>query len=176
MHARPPSRALDQAVQAAQPSSSTQATKRVHRHAHGVATGSQKPAPADAGYGTGHRDHHPHRTAAARHTHSGPDHSHSTSSCPICLDLAALQVPVRPVRWEYRHVDGEDMPGTSNFDMNTCFGAPKNRRFRASLVRRPCELGTWLVWLGRLALASQEQIVSSSSPHQLFSQLHKLKG
>ena len=175
MHARPPSRALDQAVQAAQPSSSTQATKRVHRHAHGVATGSQKPAPADAGYGTGHRDHHPHCTAAARHTHSGLDHSHSTSSCPICLDLAALQVPVRPVRWEYRHVDGEDMPKTSNFDMNTCFGAPKNRRFRACLVREPRELGTCWVWLGRLALASQEQIVSSSSPHQLFSQLHKLK-
>ena len=176
MHARPPSRALDQAVQAAQPSSSTQATKRVHRHAHGVATGSQKPAPADAGYGTGHRDHHPHRTAAARHTHSGLDHSHSTSSCPICLDLAVGQVLVRPVRWRYGQVLVRGSPGTSKTCMNCCCRLPKNPRFPASLAREPRQLGTCWVWLGRLALASQEQIVSSSSPHQLFSQLHKLKG
>ena len=126
-------------------SSSTQATKRVHRHAHGVSTGSQKLVSADAGYGTGHRHHHPHRTAAARHTHSGLDHSHSASSCPICLDLAGLQVLKRPVRWRYEQVHGQDMPGTSKTDMNTCFGAPKNRRFRACLVREPRELGTWLV-------------------------------
>ena len=139
MHARPPSRALDQAVQAAQPSSSTQATKRVHRHAHGVATGSQKPAPADAGYGTGHRHHHPHHTAAARHTHSGLDHSHSASSCPICLDLAALQVLKRPVRWGYRHVDGEDMPGTSNTVRwrHRGPGCPQSRPSRPSSWRSP---------------------------------------
>ena len=138
-------------VQAAQPGSSTQATKRVHRHAHGVATGSQKPVPADAGYGTGHRHHHPHHTAAARHTHSGLDHSHSTSSCPICLDLAVGQVLVRPVRWRYGQVLVRGSPGTSKTCMNCCCRLPKNPKFSASLAREPRQLGTWQVRLRRLA-------------------------